>query len=136
MLNAVCSGIAWAETGFIYGRVLVAGSGMPVCPITVTVESNSEPLQKTSTMNDGSFHFLAVSPGTVKVTVGRSRAVRYVTVSADIKNHDTWVEPFYLSPLVTLTDTKSAQTRQFQNLCRGRRPFFSGYGASDYDPDP
>ena len=138
---AVClslAGVAQADgnLGLIYGRVLIAGSGEPVCPVTVTVTSDREPPLKTTTSNNGDFYFLAVSPGTVAVTVGRSRAVRYLTISANIANLDLILYPFYLSPINVLTDGPSTKAEAIQRICRGRHPYFSGYGYSDYDPDP
>ena len=125
-----------ANLGLIYGRVLIAGTNLPVCPITVTVTSDREPPQKTTTSADGHFHFLAVSPGTVAVTVGKSRAVRYLTISANIVNFDLILQPFYLLPIVTLQHASASQTHTIEQVCRGRNRYFSGYGYSDYDPSP
>jgi hypothetical protein len=136
-----CLGVAGAaqadgNTGLIYGRVLIAGSHVPVCPITVTVNSDREPLQKTTTSNNGEFHFLLVSPGTVVVTIGRSRVVRSLTISPNIQNLDLILEPFYLSPQPIVTTVSSARTQLIERVCHGHRQYFSAYGYSDYDPDP
>lgn len=85
--------LADANTGRVYGKVLLAGSHQPVCDMAVRIDSNREPTQWTRTLGDGSYHFLSVFPGRVTIVVGRSRGVRYEEVSANLP---TAVEPIYI----------------------------------------
>jgi hypothetical protein len=122
LLCALCcalTGTAWSNgnTGLIYGRVLISGSDLPMCPITVTAESDRQPLQSTNTLSDGSFYFLSVSPGSVKVTVGRS--VRYLTVDANLNNQDTYDNPIYLSRR-EFSRESSRQAQSMSRLCHSR----------------
>jgi hypothetical protein len=85
--------LADANTGRVYGTVLLAGSHEPVCDMLVTIESNREPAIQVRTLGDGSYHFLAVFPGPVTITVGRSRGTRHEDVSANLP---TVVEPIMI----------------------------------------
>jgi hypothetical protein len=86
--------LADGNTGLIYGTVLTEGSQRPLCAITVTATNNREPPQKVFTRPDGSFHFLSVSPGYVRLTIGPTREVRDITVSANL---ETYVQPVYIN---------------------------------------
>ena len=137
VLCALCclsGGIASADgnTGMIYGRVLIARSNMPVCPITVTATSDREPMLKTHTDADGSFHFLSVFPGPVRITVGRSRAVRNITVSANLPDLELAVSPIFLPP-ARATYAGGAQGQEARRVCGRPGNYYTRYVFSDYD---
>lgn len=100
-LGAACSltSLACADgnTGLIYGKVLLERAHIPICPIAVTAISGRQAPQQTFTRDDGSYHFLTVSPGPVTLVIGDNLRVHNLTVSANLS---TSVEPTYL-PIVS-----------------------------------
>lgn len=105
LIGALCCAtvrIASADgnTGLIYGTVYKAGTNQPLCAVPVIVSNDREPPQKTFTAADGSYHFLSVSPGRVKLLIGPLNEVRDVSVSANL---ETYVQPMYLRAVVTQT---------------------------------
>lgn len=97
-IGALCcatAGIASADgnTGLVYGTVLSATTNRPLCAIPIVASNNREPPQKTFTAADGSYHFLSVSPGNVRLTIGPAREVRDISVSANL---ETYVQPVYV----------------------------------------
>jgi len=131
-------GVSQADgnTGAIFGRVLIAGSSEPVSPISITLGSSNEPPQRGSTSRAGYFHFLSVMPGPVQVTIGRSRAIRYLTVSANIENNELVVPPIVLPGLRTLNHVTTRQYELARRICGKSSSYYSAYVYSDYeDPD-
>jgi len=78
---------AEGTTGSIYGRVYDEGSHRPACGLAVRIVSDSEPPQETRTLPDGSFSFVAVFPGTVRVMIARQTTA--VEVHANLDSDET-----------------------------------------------
>lgn len=116
------------NTGLIYGKVLLSGSHIPVCPIAVVVKSDRQAPQKTFTAGDGSYHFLTVSPGPVTLLIGHSRSVQALTVSANLL---TFVEPTYLPELRNPTMVSSRRAQFASRICPENS--YHGYVFSDFD---
>ncbi len=129
IVNASADG----NTGRIYGRVLIAGSNQPVCPISVTLTSSHEPPQRTTTSGAGYFRFLSAVPGRVRVVVGRSRAVRDVMVSANVANDELLVRPIVLPMLRTLNHVTTRQYELGRRICGKGASYYSDCVFSDYE---
>jgi hypothetical protein len=113
------------DTGLVYGRVLIQGTGQPVCPITVRAVSNREPTWETQTQADGSFRFLALFPGNVTIIIGQNRIVQALTVHANLMERST----FYLNPLPWRYHTPTGVAAP---VCTNSS--YQGYVFTDYDP--
>jgi hypothetical protein len=126
--SVVGSASADGNTGLIYGKVLLAGSHQPVCPIAVIVRSDRQAPLETFTAGDGSYHFLSVSPGPVTLSIGRSRSVQSLSVSANLL---TFVEPTYLPAIRPLSLRPSRRAQLARRICPENS--YQGYVFSDFD---
>jgi len=117
--------LADSNTGWIYGRVLIAGTRQPVCPITIIATNDRESPWEAQTRSDGSFYFLSLLPGRVRVIIGRSRLIRDVEVHANLPTEET----FYIAPLRGRSYAR--RDANVQRLCGSNS--YGGYMYSDYD---
>ncbi|HEY0392878.1 MAG TPA: hypothetical protein VGD01_00150 [Candidatus Elarobacter sp.] len=118
---------AQGNTGIIYGRVMIAGTHQPVCLITLTVHSDREADVQVQTRGDGTFRFLTVSPGPVRLIVGRSRATRSLDVSPNL---ETRAGDILLPPVRRQSHVTSELTALARRSCPANA--YRGYVASDY----
>lgn len=119
------SALADSNTGWVYGRVMVAGTRQPVCPITILAVNDRESPWETHTRSDGSFYFLSLLPGRVKIIIGRNRLVRDVEVHANLPTEET----FYIAPL--RRGSAPRRDANVQRLCGTGT--YGGFIYSDYD---
>ncbi|MBV9271407.1 MAG: hypothetical protein JO165_09945, partial [Candidatus Eremiobacteraeota bacterium] len=97
----------------------------PVCPITVIATNDRESPWETRTHSDGSFYFLSLMPGRVKIIIGRDRLVRDVEVHANLPTEET----FYIAP--QRRGEAPRRDASVQRLCGAGT--YAGFMFSDYD---